>query len=71
MEKLIAEDPELALQQALPKQILQILPSKIRKNMENWQEGHGDLLSHFGCNRGGDHQMFAKRKSCLFLITRI
>ncbi len=54
MEKLIAEDPELALQKALPKQILEILPSKIRENMESWQEGQGDLLTHFGCNRG-DH----------------
>ena len=54
MERLIVTDPELALEQALPRQILEILLSKIRENMESWQEGQGDLLTHFGCNRG-DH----------------
>ena len=65
MEKLIAEDPELALQKALPKQILQILPSKILKNMENWQEGHGDLLSHYGC-KSGDHQICEEENLLVF-----
>ena len=48
-EDLIQNDPELALERALPNKIIEKLPIKIRENLEEWEEGKGDILTHYGC----------------------
>ena len=54
-KKLIQNDPELALKRALPREIIHKFPEKIRENLEEWEEGYGDILTHYGC-KGEDHQ---------------
>ena len=48
-ENLIQSDPELALERALPKDVIEKLPQNIRDNLEKWEEGKGDILTHYGC----------------------
>ena len=48
-ETLIQNDPELAIQRALPNKVIEKLPIKIRENLEEWEEGKGDILTHYGC----------------------
>ena len=38
----------------MPTDVINALPQKIRDNMEIWEEGFGDLHSHYGC-KGGNH----------------
>ena len=53
-EDLIQNNPEIALKHAVPTDVINALPQKIRDNMEIWEEGFGDLHSHYGC-KGGNH----------------
>jgi len=53
-EDLIQNNPEFALKHAVPIDVFNALPQKIRDNIEIWEEGFGDLHSHYGC-KGGNH----------------
>jgi phage terminase Nu1 subunit (DNA packaging protein) len=60
-ENLIQSDPELALERALPKDVIEKLPQNIRDNLEKWEEGKGDILTHYGC-KFTDHAACESRK---------
>ena len=54
MQKLIREKPKLAIQYAVPQDLISALPHAIAQHIESWQNGLGDLSSVYRC-KGNDH----------------